>query len=40
MQRFGIEITKKLVKLSNNIICVSPRNILHDDLAKALQLKE
>ena len=39
VQRFGIEITKELVKLSNNIICVSPRNILHDDLAKALQVK-
>ena len=39
VQRFGIEITKELVKLSNNIICVSPRNILYDDLAKALKVQ-
>lgn len=38
VQRFGIEITKQLKK-TTNLICLSPPNIIHHDLAEELEAK-
>lgn len=39
VQRFGIEISKELKKLNPNIVFVSPKNILHVELARELNVK-
>ena len=39
VQRFGIEIAKELKKNNLNLVFVSPKNIIHHDLAKELDVK-
>ncbi|RKR14769.1 glycosyltransferase involved in cell wall biosynthesis [Maribacter vaceletii] len=39
VQRFGIEISKELKRLNPDIIFVSPKNIIHVDVAKELNVK-
>ena len=39
VQRFAIEICKELQKINENIIFVSPPDILHEDIAQLLKVK-
>lgn len=39
VQRYAIEISKRLKKLNPNIVFVSPRDILHMDIAKELDVQ-
>lgn len=39
VQRFGIEISKELQKLYPNIIFISPKNVIHTQIAKELNVK-